>query len=146
MAELTGLTFQRVGDANQIDSRYLNRLGADFCKSHGVLPIQMAGSRLLLGVVYPDQLIIIDEVRHKLGMAIKPVVICRKDIAGILEGMRSEEENSDKVDQIIAGIQDDDVEVVQVKEEDVDLEKMAGESPVIRFVNYLIFNAVKEGR
>jgi type IV pilus assembly protein PilB len=39
-----------------------------------------------------------------------------------------------------------DVEVVQDQQEDSeDLEQMAGQSPVIKFVNYLISNAVREG-
>ncbi|MFW6065959.1 MAG: GspE/PulE family protein, partial [Planctomycetota bacterium] len=46
---------------------------------------------------------------------------------------------------IIQDINEDDVEVVDDEEEDVtDLEKIAGESPVIRYVNYLIASAVKE--
>ena len=49
------------------------------------------------------------------------------------------------VDEIIASIDEDDISLVENDEEELDLEKMAGESPVIRFVNYLIFNAVKEG-
>jgi len=39
-----------------------------------------------------------------------------------------------------------DVEVVQDQaEESEDLEKMAGQSPIIKFVNYLISNAIREG-
>jgi type IV pilus assembly protein PilB len=39
-----------------------------------------------------------------------------------------------------------DVEVVKEQEDDLeDLEKMAGQSPVIKFVNFLISNAIREG-
>ena len=41
---------------------------------------------------------------------------------------------------------DDDVQVVEAVKDDVaDLEKAGNESPVIRFVNYLIFEAIKQG-
>jgi type IV pilus assembly protein PilB len=41
---------------------------------------------------------------------------------------------------------EDDVQVVKEAKDDVtDLEKMGNESPVIRFVNYLIFDAIKQG-
>ncbi|MEI7836510.1 MAG: GspE/PulE family protein, partial [Planctomycetota bacterium] len=44
------------------------------------------------------------------------------------------------------GVAEDAVEVVESKAEEVtDLEKIAGESPVIRYVNYLIASAVAEG-
>ncbi len=148
VAKIAGLPFQRV-DADQITAeQQINRLGLDFCLGHGVLPIRMAGPKLILGVTDPNNLPIIDEIRHKLLHPLKTVVVCRGDIAGYIEIRKEEtgdEEGPDTVDDIIAGIEEDEVELVESKEEDLDLEKMAGESPVIRFVNYLIFNAVKEG-
>ncbi len=146
VAELAGMEFARV-TADGIEAfKHIERLGYDFCLHHGVLPLRNAGPRLLVGVTHPDNLMIIDEVRHKLGMSVKPVVVCRGDIAMFIEARKEEAvDDSVKVDEIIGDIDEDDVEVVESKEEDLDLEKMAGESPTIRFVNYLIFNAVKEG-
>jgi type IV pilus assembly protein PilB len=144
VARLNRLPFERV-EANDVDHKYLGRLGAEFCLANGVLPLGNVGGRLLLGVTQPDHLIIVDEVRHKLGVAVKLVVVCRHDIATIVESLREAETQDIEIDQIIAGIDEDDVEVVESKKEEVDLERMAGESPVIRLVNYLIFNAVKEG-
>src|SRR3712207_6556943 len=52
-----------------------------------------------------------------------------------------------KVDDIIKDMAEDDVQVIKdvAKEDVTDLEKMGSESPVIRFVNYLIFDAIKQG-
>lgn len=144
LAQVTRLSFERI-TPESVDNKYLQRLGVEFCQNNGLMPLRMHGSRLILGVINPDNLLILDEVKHKLGIAIKPVVISRRDIATVLESLKGEEEAAIAVDEIIAGIQEDDVEVVQTKNEELDLEKMAGESPVIRFVNYLIFNAVQEG-
>src|SRR6185369_13419847 len=50
------------------------------------------------------------------------------------------------VDDIIKDVADDDVQVVAEKKDDVtDLEKIGNESPIIRFVNYLIADAIKQG-
>ena len=147
-AKVTGVPFQRIGEDTVEADRQINRLGLDFCLSHGILPIKMAGPRLILGVTDPDNLPIVDEIRHKLQMPIKTVIVCASDIGLYIEGLKeqAEQEGEDStVDEIIAGIEDDDIELVETKDEEMDLEKMAGESPVIRFVNYLIFNAVKEG-
>ncbi len=147
-SKISGVPFQRVELEESVDERYLNRLGLDYCLEYGVLPIRKNGSRLILGVTDPDNLPIIDEVRHRLQLPVKPVIICPKDLADFIEGRKAlaeEAQEENTVDEIIAGIEEDDVEVVQSKDEEMDLEKMAGESPVIRFVNYLIFNAVKEG-
>ncbi len=147
VAAHAGLTFEEV-DAQALPVKHIEKLGRDFCRNQGVLPLRLTGSRLILGLVRPDNMLVIDEARHKLGVPIKPVVICRGQLQMALDslgGSQEAEEQGEQVDEIIAGIQEDDVEVVQAKSDDMDLEKAAGESPVIRFVNYLIFNAVKEG-
>jgi type IV pilus assembly protein PilB len=146
VADLARMPFERV-ELNDIDAiKQMEKLGLEFCSEQGVLPLRMAGSRLVVGVVRPDNLLIVDELRHRLGTLIKPVVICRGDLAAVVETHKEQSGGNEiEVDEIIADVNEEDVEVVHAKEEDVDLEKMAGESPVIRFVNYLIYNAVKEG-
>ncbi len=145
VAAIAGLAFHRIEDPTLVDPKYLAKLGHDYCKTNNVMPLSMSGSRLLLGVTNPDNLVIIDEVHHRLSVPVKPVVICRDDITNVLTALKEDQDSTVEVDNIIAGIQEDDVEVVRAADADVDLEKMAGESPVIRYVNYLIFNAVKEG-
>jgi len=148
VAKITGLTFERVEEENLSAEYQINKLGLDFCLSYGVLPLRRQGARLFLGVTDPSNLPIIEEVRHKLSQPIKTIVICRVDIRDYVESKKEEggeEDDVDRVNEIIAGIEEDEVELVQTTEENLDLEKMAGESPVIRFVNYLIFNAVKDG-
>ncbi len=147
VARISGLPFEHIEMSGLDADKYIDRLGLDFCSEHGVIPLRMSGSRLVLGVVNPDNLIIIDEVRHKLSLPLKTVVVCSSDIGVIIQSRKEDDSETSiqQVDDIIADIDEDDVEVVETKEENLDLEKMAGESPVIRFVNYLIFNAVKEG-
>jgi type IV pilus assembly protein PilB len=145
LADLSGLPFERFEADRHTPNKYLDKLGLEYCEQNGVFPLRQAGDRLVLGIIRTDNLLIIDEIRHRLGLPVKPVVVCRADIATAVEELKVEQETEVDVDQIIGDIEEDDVEVVETKDEDVDLEKMAGESPVIRYVNYLIFNAVKEG-
>ncbi|QQE12004.1 Flp pilus assembly complex ATPase component TadA [Planctomycetota bacterium] len=146
VAELADLEFVEFDTENLDAIKQIELLGHDYCVNHGVLPIEHLGSRLVVGVVHADHMQILDEIRHKLGQSVKPVIVCRKDIAAAIENLKeSQVDESIGVEEIIGDIDDDEVELVEAKEEDLDLEKMAGESPVIRFVNYLIFNAVKEG-
>ncbi len=147
VADNAGLPFERI-DLDKLDpGKHLERLGLDYCAEHGMMPLRPAGSRLVLGLIHPDNLLLIDEVRHRLGVSVKLVVICRTDLARAVEHFKQDEtsENEIDVDDIIGDIEEDDVEVVEQSKEEVDLEKMAGESPVIRFVNYIIYTAVKEG-
>jgi type IV pilus assembly protein PilB len=148
VAERSGVPFERF-TYDQIEAiKQLETLGDDYCLTHGVIPIRPRGSRLILGLVHADNLIVVDEVQAKLGANVKPVLVTPQDIARAIEGHREDNSagNEVAVDEIIADIDEDDVELVQTEEEDIDLDKQeAGSSPVIRFVNYLIYNAVKEG-
>ena len=157
LAGLAHLPFERVEVGSIEGNKYVNRLGLQYCLDHDVLPLRFAGSRVVVGVVYVDDLILLDELRHKLNHSIKPVVVTRGDIQAAIESMQADEDARNdsgdgnelgaamSMDEVLEGIDEDDVEVVEDNEENLDLEKMAGESPVIRYVNYLIFNAVKEG-
>lgn len=135
--------FERVESLKQLDV-----LGADYCLKHNVLPIRQYGSRLLLGIVHAEDLIVVDEVQVKLGQSIKTILVTPNDIAATIDAFREGSAVSEEVavDEIIGDIEEDDVELVETEDEDIDLDKdQAGSSPVIRFVNYLIYNAVKEG-
>ena len=144
VAEFYGMPFRRVS-LDDVELDYVRSLGIDYCTANSVLPIAKSGSRLLLGVVRPDDLMLIDEIRHRLGIGIKAVVISRSDIIALSEALKEDNTEDVDVNDIIGDISETEVEVVEEKEDDLDLEKMAGESPVIRLVNYIIFNAVKEG-
>ncbi|MEM9416089.1 MAG: ATPase, T2SS/T4P/T4SS family [Planctomycetota bacterium] len=147
VAKLAGMKFERV-TYEQIESvKQFEMLGDDFCLEQGVVPIRPKGSRLIVGLVHTDDLIVIDAVQAKLGQTVKVVVVTPDDVAAVVESHREDSSGTDEmaVNEIIAGIDEDEVELVESNDEELDLEKMAGESPVIRFVNYLIFTAVKEG-
>ncbi|MEO0513937.1 MAG: GspE/PulE family protein [Planctomycetota bacterium] len=147
LATISHMAFERVDPDDIEAAKFINRLGLPYCQENGVMPLRYAGSRLVVGVVHVDDLVLLDELRHKVGQSIKPVVITRGDIERIVESRKegAADDNAVSMDDVLDGIDEDDVEVVEENNDDLDLEKMAGESPVIRYVNYLIFNAVKEG-
>ncbi len=144
VAEESGLPFTRVSP-DDVDEKLLHRLGVDYCKQNSVVPLHQSGTRIVVGVTDPQRLFMLDEVRQRLARPVKVVLVTAGDIAAVIEAFTEEQEADLAVDDIIADIDEDDVEVVETEEEDVDLEKQAGESPVIRFVNYLIYDAVKAG-
>lgn len=144
VAREAGLPFERVAGTD-VDELLFNRLGKDYCKANRVLPLRVTGSRVVVGVTDPQRLFMIDEVRGKLNKPVKVVLITAADVAAVIEAFTEDEIDDLVVDDIIKDIQEDDVELVENEEQDVDLERQAGESPVIRFVNYLIHDAVKAG-
>jgi type IV pilus assembly protein PilB len=152
VAEHAGVPFERVdleaGLDGGFDGRMLQRLGADFCKSNGVLPLRAEGSRVVIGSVKPDSVFVLDEVKQRLSVAgIKLVIITWLDIRGALESI-GEDTQEDQVDlsSLLEDVDESDVALADSSSDnEVDLEQQAGESPVIRYVNFIIQTAIKEG-
>ncbi len=139
------LPFENV-DRTGIDPVAFQLLPPEYMRKHSVLPLRFEGDVLILGMADPANIFLLDEVKRKTGKDAKAVVTPTADITKVVEQLTSN--NTDvKVEEIIKDIAEDDVKVVDAaKTDDVtDLAKMGNESPVIRFVNYLIFDAIKQG-
>jgi len=154
VATNAGLTFERIdldaGLDGGFDGAMLQRLGGDFCREHQVLPLRTEGQRAVVGVVRPDDVFLFDELREMLGVVgVKIVVVTGFDIRGALEvaGMGEHAEEPEDVDlnEILDQVDEQDVQVEKSESQEVDLEQKAGESPVIRYVNYIIQQAIKDG-
>ena len=142
-AKLYGLQFQHV-EPETIDKQILEKLGLDidFIKSNQVAPIAMEGDILLVATAEPANVFAIETVKRQAQMELRVVVCGAEDIGIVCDSLQKRDEHN--LDDIISDMTD--VEVVQDQQRDLeDLEKMAGQSPVIKFVNYLISNAIHEG-
>lgn len=151
VAQASNVAFERVdieaGLDGGFDGKMLQRLGADFCKAHLVLPIRVEGTRAVVGTTKPDDVFLVDEIRTRLSVpSVKIVMITAGDVRSALELIGEDTSEGDDLSEILADVDEGDVEVSHREAaEAVDLEARAGESPVIRYVNYIIANAVKEG-
>ncbi len=149
VAELSGLTFERLDlskGLDAIDGKMVQRLTPEFCRANLVIPLRVEGSRVVLGVTQADNINLLDEVRQALqGAPIKLVLVTGYDVRGMLEIMGGNAAPEADVNKMLSEVDDADVQVEKAKSEEVDLEKVAAESPVIRFANYIIQTAVKEG-
>ena len=152
VAEIAGVPFERVdiaaGLEGGIDGEMLQRLSGEFCLHRGVLPLRMEGTRAVVGTTNPDDVFLLDEVKSKLGVAsIKLVLVTAGDIKEMIESVTDQSQDEVDITDILAGVDEGDVELAEsgAEGENLDLEAQAGESPVIRYVNYIIQTAVKEG-
>ena len=143
MAAYFNLRFHSV-KPEDVDRRVFGLLDTEFIKRRGVIPIREIDGEILVGISDPADIFLVDEVKRRIRHPVQLVVTSPSDIQQVVEeicgsGMAGFED-------IIQGIGEDEVEVVESNKDEVtDLEKMAGESPVIRYVNYLIYSAVQEG-
>ena len=152
VAGIAGIPVERIeldrGSEGAVEGRLVQRLTADYCKSSGVMPLRMDGTRPVVGVTQ-DNVFLVDDIKTRLGVSsVKIVLITASDLAEALKllghGQADHAEEED-INELLRDVEESDVQVEQKKSDDSDLEAAAGQSPVIRIVNHIIQTAVKEG-
>ncbi|MBC8378118.1 MAG: Flp pilus assembly complex ATPase component TadA [Planctomycetes bacterium] len=142
-AKLYGFEFKNLV-AEEIDREAFGLLELKYIRSNYLMPIKInEDGTLMVATTNPSNVFAIDDVKRLTNMNVDVVVCTKQDIEAICEAL-DDTKFDYNVDEIMTDM--DDVELIQDNEEDVeDLEKSAGESPVIKFVNYLLSNALHEG-
>jgi len=142
-AKLYGYEFRTL-TPEQIDRKAFSLMDIKTIRDNQVMPVKITEDGVLLvATTQPSNVFAIDDVKRQTGMAIDVVVCVAEDIETACEEL-DDGKFDYNVDDLMVEL--DDIELVQDDEEDVeDLEKSAGESPVIKFVNFLLSNALHEG-
>jgi type IV pilus assembly protein PilB len=141
-AKLCGLEFRHIRPED-VDQQAFEKLDTGFMRRSSIVPIAIEQDTLVVATSEPANVFAMEDVKRQTGMNLQTIVCSPEDIEAVCESFQTE--NVDyNLDDIISDMTE--VEVVQdQQDESEDLEKMAGQSPVIKFVNYLISNAIREG-
>ncbi|MGP1347304.1 MAG: GspE/PulE family protein [Phycisphaerales bacterium] len=155
LAGCVGLPFVRVqrekDGPDPYDGTLVQRLSVKACRAAQSLPLRVesdAGvARVVLATARPDDAIMLEDIRLAMRAPLLEVVVCPlSDIRAQLDPLEAPSDEDIDLDSILGDIEEDDVTTVdEVDEDDESLEREATESPVIRYVNYIIQSAVKEG-
>jgi type IV pilus assembly protein PilB len=141
-AGLYGFEYRQV-KPEEIDRDAFDKIEFNYVKSNRIMPLAIDGNTLTLATSRPADLFIIEDVKNQTQMNVEVLVCPDEDINKVCDTFEKEKIDYG-LDDAISDMED--VEVVQEHQDDLeDLEQMAGQSPVIKFVNYLISNAIREG-
>jgi len=131
-------------DNRLYDPKIVDVLPREYIENNLVLPLFVVRGTLTIAVSEPSNLFLIDEIRSLTGLEVQIVAATAKDIRRMITALPNSKVFV--IDDIIENSQEAEVTLIEEAIEDIgDIEEIAGQSPVIRLVNYLIFNAVKEG-
>ena len=130
-------------DEFEIDEAVIKLIPRQLAQKHQILPINRAGSVLIVAMSDPSNLTAIDDVKFNTGYNVEPVVASD---AALAEAIERYYDQSAKYEQILDDIIDAEVDVVehQSDEDIVDLEKSSEEAPVVRLVNLILVDAIKK--
>jgi len=143
LAEGYGVPYAQVSP-KLCDPKALEILPREFLEEHIVLPLFKVRDVLTVAVNEPTNVFLVDEIEHLTGCRIQVVCATTRDIKATLQAYLPAA-NVFIIDDIIDDEGLEDFTLIESITQDIgNLEEMAGQSPVVKLVNHLIYNAVRE--
>ncbi len=143
LAEAYGVPYAQVSP-KICDAKVLEILPRDFLEEHIALPLFKVRDVFTVAVSEPTNVFLIDEIERLSGCKVQVVCSTAKDIKATLQTYLPAA-NVFVIDDIIDDEGLEDFTLIENITQDIgDLEEIAGQSPVVKLVNYLLYNAVRE--
>jgi type IV pilus assembly protein PilB len=144
LAEAYGVPYARVSP-RLADPKVIPILPKEFLEKHQVLPLFLVENVLTVAVSEPANVFLLEEIERLSHHPVQLVAATARDIKATLQAYLPNDRIF-VIDEIIDDVRPEDFTLVQAKVEDItNLEQAAGDSPVVKLVNYCVYNAVKEG-
>lgn len=143
VAERLNLAFLERIDDQQANSSLLAKLPLAFARSKLLLPLQEKDDRLLLAVADPTDLLAQDEVAKRYNLPLTVVVVPPDELLAAVNRLYSRTAGSAR--EVVENLADEDLSVIATElAHPKDLLDLSDEAPVIRLLNAILFQAVKE--
>jgi type IV pilus assembly protein PilB len=143
LATVYGVPYAKL-EPRLADPKALDVLPREYIEKNLVFPLFRIRHTLTVAVCEPTNLFLIDELKSLTGLEMQVVATSAKDIRRMITTLP--DSKTFVIDDIIEDSAQAEVTLIETAIEDIgDSTEFAGQSPVIRLVNYIIYNAVKEG-
>jgi type IV pilus assembly protein PilB len=130
-------------DEFEVDPAVIQLIPEEVAVKHTVLPVNRAGSTLILATADPSNIFAIDDIKFLTGYNIEVVVASEEAIKRAVDRFYDQ---TSSIDDVMADFDDSDLEVIQ-DEDDLDIGELAKESedaPVVKLVNLILTDAIKK--
>jgi type IV pilus assembly protein PilB len=129
----------------EIDKAILKTIPTDVVRKYQIIPVDRTGNTLTVALADPSNIFILDEIKLLTKCEIVPLISYESDIKQAI--VRYYEDDSSAFEEMMKDITDaEDIEVIEVGD-DIDEDKLREqmeEAPVIKLVNLLITQAIKD--
>jgi type IV pilus assembly protein PilB len=144
LAAAYGVPYARISP-RVADPKVVQVLPREFIEKHQVLPLYLVDGTLTVAVPEPANVFLIEEIERVGGHPVQVVAATAHDIRSTLQAYLPDE-SVFVIDDLIDEVKFEEFSVVEEKAQNIsDLQAAAGDSPVIKLVNYAIYNAVRDG-
>lgn len=127
------------------DPRVTDKLPRDFIDTHCVLPLFLVNGVMTVAISEPANLFLVEELERLANCEVQVVASTSRDIRATLQA-HMPAAGVFVIDDMYDGSSGaDTIELVDTKLQDLhNMEEIAGQSPVIRLVNFLLYSAVQD--
>ncbi|WJW74933.1 type IV-A pilus assembly ATPase PilB [Thiohalobacter sp. IOR34] len=112
-------------------------------RQHHALPLFKRGNRLFVAVSDPTNLTALDEIKFHTGITTEPILVEEDKLSKAIEQVL------DAADTSMSDLLDEDLDNLDIVEEDenddADQESGIDDTPVVRFVNKILLDAINKG-
>ncbi len=133
------------GQAGDIPNEVVGAVQGSLARMYGVVPLRVDSQSIDLLAIDPFNSQVIDDLTFALGKDVRLVVADPGRIDGLLKLHYGEDDAT--IDDLLKEMSSDDHDGPQGGDKDYsehDLESMAGQTPIIRFVNLVIGQAIRD--
>jgi len=147
--ELTDFVAKQYGvpsinlDEFEIEQAVIQLIPEEVATKHTVIPVNRAGSTLILATSDPSNIFALDDIKFLTGYNIQAVVAAEDAIRRSIDKYYDQ---TSSLDDVMGDFDDSDIDLVQ-DGEDVDvgeLAKASEDAPVVKLVNLILTDAVKK--
>ncbi len=114
-------------------------------EKHEALPLHLRGNQLFIGLKDPTDHEVIDEIAFSSGFHVEPILVAANQLAPAIE--RAMESTNPAFDEFEdeEGLEDLGYQLHADGEEENDSDPAVDETPVVRFINKVLLDAIRKG-
>jgi len=127
----------------EIDAAVIRLIPEDVATKHNVIPVNRAGSTLILATSDPSNIFALDDIKFLTGYNIQAVVAAEDAIRRAIDKYYDQ---STSLEDVMGDFDDSDIDLIH-DDDDVDvgeLAKASEDAPVVKLVNLILTDAVKK--
>jgi type IV pilus assembly protein PilB len=126
-----------------IEESVISLIPEDVALKHCVIPVNRAGSTLIVATADPSNIFAIDDIKFLTGYNVEVVVAAEEAIRRAIDKYY---DAGQSIDDVMSGFDDDEFEVVTDAEsvDIAELEKATEDAPVVKLVNLVLTDAIKK--
>ena len=133
-------------DENQVDHEWVKKVPIHFARRYHVLPLKTENGSVLVATIDPMETAALDDLRLLLGLPIKPVLTSSLSLLACLNRVYDEAASPSGAEQVMEDIAASESldQIAHELDEPQDLLDATDEAPIIRLVNSVLFQAVRQ--